>query len=123
MAGGKLDGAGLAKLKTLEEATTRLQRIHSLTETYALELKRGKGAMVVVMQIRRVLPSLVGLLKGQFGLISDRVAALNLVISRGGSDQTRLRSLREGVAGLRQELEIAERKVKEQHTVIEEPRE
>jgi hypothetical protein len=121
MAGSKIDGAGMAKLKTLEEAVTQLQRLHMLTETYALELKRGKGQMVVLMQIKRVLPGMVGLLKGQFGMISDRAAALNLAASRGGSDAMRLRTLREGVAGLRQELDIAEKRVRAQHTKTEAP--
>jgi hypothetical protein len=43
------------------------------------------------------------------------VASVNLVATRGGSEQMRVRGLREGVAALRQGLEIAERKVREQH--------
>ena len=58
---------------------------------------------------------LVGLLKPQFGMLSDQVASVNLVATRGGSEQMRVRGLREGVASLRQGLEIAERKVREQH--------
>ena len=67
-------------------------------------------------QIQRAATPLVGLLKGQFGMISDLVTALILVLSRGGSDQSRLRSLREFVGQIRTALEIAVNKVKEQHT-------
>ena len=44
--------------------------------------------------------------------IRDRI----LVLSRGGSDQTRLRSLREFVGPIRTALEIAVNKTKELHT-------
>jgi hypothetical protein len=40
---------------------------------------------------------------------------VNLAATRGGSEQMRVRALREGVASLRQGFEIAQRKVREQH--------
>ena len=117
MAGSPLDGAGMAKLKTLEEATIGVQRVHALVERYALDVKQGSvKAAQHVQPIRRALEPLVGLLKPQFGLISDQVAMVNLSATRGGSEQMRVRALREGVASLRQALEIAERKVREQHS-------
>ena len=61
----------------------------------------------------------VGKLKAQFGMVADQAAAVNLASSRGGADTVKLRGLREGVAQLKQALEIAERKVKEQHTVTD----
>ena len=45
---------------------------------------------------------------------------VNLAATRGGSEQMRVRALREGVASLRQALEIAERKVREQHSTVAE---
>ena len=119
MPGQKLDGAGTAKLKTLEEALSQLQTIHGKVETFAMELKRGGNAGTLVMQLRRLIPMLVGLLKPQFGMIADQAAALNLVVGRGGSDQTRLRALREGVATLRQAIELSAKRVEQQHTVEE----
>lgn len=120
MPGQKIDGAGAAKLKTLEEALSQLQTVHGRVETFAMELKRGGNAGTLVMQLRRLIPMLVGLLKPQFGMIADQAAALNLVVGRGGSDQTRLRALREGVATLRQAIEMTAKRVEEQHTVEEE---
>ena len=120
MAGIKLDGAGVAKLKTIEDALLLLQRVHGLVEQFALALKRGQQTTVYGMQIKRAATPLVGLLKPQFGLISDQAAALNLVASRGGSDAMRVRSLRETVAMIRTALEIQSTKVKEQHAVEEE---
>jgi hypothetical protein len=120
MAGLKLDGAGQAKLKTLEDATVILQRIHALVEQYALAVKRQTSTGPFMMNLRRQFPSLGGLLKGQFGLISDQVFAVSLAISRGSSEPTRIRQMREGVAQIGQALEIAAKSVIEKHTVDDE---
>ena len=120
-AGPKLDGAGIQKMKTLDEAFAQTQRLHGVVETYALALKRNQPTSLYGMQVKRAISPIVGLLKPQFGLISDQVAALNLVAGRGGSEQTKVRLLREGVGSLRQALEIAVVRVKENHAVPDEP--
>lgn len=117
MASSQLDGAGMAKMKTLEDAAAGVQRVHALVERYALAVKQGANTSQFVHAIKRALDPLVGLLKPQFGMLSDQVAGVNLVATRGGSEQMRVRGLREGVASLRQGLEIAERKVREQHGI------
>lgn len=119
MAGPKLDGAGVQKMKTLEDATTMVHRIHGLVETYAIAVKKAQPTAHYIQQIRRALPPLVGLLKGQFGMIADQVAALNLVATRGSNEQTRLRVLREGVGSTRISIDIAMVRVKENHAVKE----
>lgn len=116
MAGGALDGAGRSKVDTLEDAGLMLQRVHGMVERYALAVKQQAPSGPLLIQIRRGLEPMAGVLKAQFGLVSDQVTGLILVMGRGGSDNTRIRSLREGVAQLRTALEIAERKVREQHT-------
>jgi hypothetical protein len=117
MAGIKLDGAGIQKLRTLDDAGMQLQRLHGIVETYALALKRAQPTSLYSTQVKRALTPLVGLLKPQFGLISDQAAALNLVASRGGSETTKIRLLREGVGNIRQALEIAATRVRENHAV------
>ncbi|GAC1614629.1 MAG: hypothetical protein NVS4B3_28870 [Gemmatimonadaceae bacterium] len=119
----KLDGAGTAKMETLDAALTTLQRLHGQVEQYALAVKRNQNVSVFGIQMRRSLTPLVGLLKGHYGFIADQVAALNLVASRGGSDQTKLRSLREGVASIRTQLELQVTKVKAQHAAEQDPAE
>ena len=119
----KLDGAGVQKLKTIDEALGQLQRLHGIVETYALSVKRNQPTSLYGMQIKRALTPLIGLLKPQFGLISDQVVALNLIAGRGGSEQTKVRLLREGVGSLRQALDIATVRVKENHAVPEEEEE
>jgi hypothetical protein len=121
MAGPKLDGAGVQKMNTLDEAATQLQRLHGIVETFALALKRNQPTSLYGMQLKRAISPLVGLLKPQFGLIADQAAALNLIAGRGGNETSKLRQLREGVGGLRQALEIAVVRVKDNHTVKEAP--
>lgn len=120
MATVKLDGAGMAKMKTLDEAMLLLQRIHGLVEMYAMAIKRGQPAGPLVQNLRRTLPTLSENLKGQFGLIADQVMAINLATSRGASETVRVRTLREGVAQVKQALEIAVTQVKDRHAVKEE---
>ena len=120
MAGAtKLDGAGMAKLKTLEEGLVLYGRIHALTEQFGLALKQNKPTMQYVTQIKRNLPTLASNLKNQFGMISDLIMAVNLASSRGASEQVKLRGLREGLAQIKQALEIAVTQTKTKHAVEE----
>jgi len=119
MAGLRLDGAGQAKLKTLDEAISTLLRINGLVEQYALQVKRNQSGSTFLSNIRRQLPHLSGMLKGQFGMISDQVMQTHLASSRGASEQMRVRALREGVAQVKTALEIAIVHVKEKHELTE----
>lgn len=119
MAGLKLDGAGAAKMGTLESALEQLQKLHGLVERMAIAVRSGQSTAAFGAQLRRAGTPLVGLLKGQFGMISDQVVALLLVGTRGGGEQQKLRALRENVAQIRMQLEIAIARVKETHAVPE----
>lgn len=119
-AGPKLDGAGRVKLKTLDEAVLLLQRIHGLVESYAMAVKRNQAAGPYLQNIRRTFPVLGENLKSQFGLISDQIAGINLQASRGASEGVRVRVLREGVAQIKQALEIAMTQTKDKHAVPDE---
>lgn len=122
MAGVKLDGAGVQKMKTIDEALTQVARLHGIVESYALTLKQNKPTSLYGMQVKRALTPLVGLLKPQFGLISDQIAALNLIAGRGGSETAKIRLLREGVGSIRQSLDIAIVRIKDNHAVKDEPK-
>ncbi|HTK55138.1 MAG TPA: hypothetical protein VL308_24765 [Gemmatimonadaceae bacterium] len=117
--GPQLDGAGLAKMATLEEATAALQRLHGIVERMGIAVRSQQNTAQFGMQIRRSGAPLVGLLKGQFGMIADQVTALLLIATRGGGDQAKLRSMRELVAQIRTALEIAVAKTKEKHAIEE----
>ena len=118
--GPKLDGAGAAKMETLEEASTHLQRLHGIVERMAMAVRSQQSTAQFGAQLRRAGAPLVGLLKGQFGMISDQITAMLLIATRGGGDQNKLRALRESVAQIRIQLEIAVAKTKEKHAVPEE---
>ncbi len=112
----KLDSAGVIKLKVLDEAMLTLQRINGLVEQYALQVKRNQAGAVFIMNIRRQLPSLAANLKVQFGMVSELVTGVALASSRGGSEGVRIRALREGVAQIKQAIEIAQVQTKDKHT-------
>jgi len=116
----KVDATGTVKLKTLDEALLLLQRIHGIVEQYAVAYRRGQPTSSYVMNLRRQLPTLAANLKAHFALISDEVLALNLATSRGASEQTRVRLLREGVARIRTNMDIAAIKTRAKHQVQEE---
>ena len=120
--GPTLDGAGMAKLETLETASGQLQRLHGIVEQMAMAMRAQQNTSQIGAQMRRAGSPMVGLLKGQFGMIADQVTALLLVSTRGGGEQTKLRSMREGIAQVRTALEIAIAKTKEKHTVTIEPK-
>ena len=122
MSGVKLDSAGQNKLKTLDEALLLLQRIHGVVEQYGMALKRNQPTQAYVMNIRRQLPSLAANLKNQFGMISDQVTSMNLAASRGASEVVRLRGLREGVAQVKQAIDIAMTQTKDKHKVADDKR-
>jgi hypothetical protein len=120
MSGSKMDGAGIEKMKTLETAMSQLQRVHGLVEQMAVAVKNGQQTVMYGAQIRRAGSPIVGLLKGQFGMISDHLAAMMVVAARSGSDKVRLRSMRESVAQARVQLELAVAKTVESHTIKDE---
>jgi hypothetical protein len=107
MAGIRLDGAGQAKMVTLDDAVAIHQRIHTLVEQYAMGVKRSQPTSHLLQNLKRQMPTLAGKLKGQFGMISDLVTATNMSMTRGASDVIRVRSMREGVAAIKTQLEIA----------------
>ncbi|MEN9791191.1 MAG: hypothetical protein RLZZ63_849 [Gemmatimonadota bacterium] len=116
MSATKVDGAGAAKLRTLDEALLTLQTLHGMVERMALDVKSHRGAGIFPQQIKRTATPLHGLLKGQFGLIADQVAKLILDAGRG-SEMQRVRLLREGVAQTRTAVQQTIDRVKVQHRV------
>ena len=119
MAGLRLDGAGQAKMKTLDDAMALLLRVNALVEQFALSVKNNKPSGTFVSGIRRQLPALAEKLKNQFGMIADQAIQLNLVSSRGASEQVRVRTLREGVAHLKTAMEIAITHVIDKHELTD----
>jgi hypothetical protein len=120
MAGIKLDGAGQAKMATLDRAITAASTLHVTVERMAMAVKSKQPLNSYLSTFKRTAAPMVGLLKGQFGMISDQVAATIIVATKtGGGDPQRLRGMREGVAGIKVALEIAVNQTKEKHLAHE----
>lgn len=94
-------------MTTLDDATLLHQRLHGIVEQYALLVQKNQPATHLLLNLKRQMPSLAGMLKGQFGLISDLVTTLSMQMTRGSSEQMRVRQMREGMAKIRIELESA----------------
>jgi hypothetical protein len=99
--GSKIDGAGLAKLETLEHAVTLVQRVNTIVERMAQAQRMQQPLAQFRQQIQRAAAPLSSLLKSQFEAIADMVTTLVLVSTRGGTDANKVRSLRETVAQIR----------------------
>ena len=118
--GPKLDGAGTAKMTTLLDSLAQLQKVHGVVEKMAMEVRNMRPLGPMGLQLKRAAQPLAGMLKAQFGLLSDQVTGMILIATRGGGDQPKVRALREGVAQLRQALEIQVNLVKAKHALGEE---
>lgn len=119
MAGIKLDGAGAQKMKTLEECLMTLSGIHAVVERMANDVKNQRSIGMAPQQVKRLAVPLQGQLKGQFGMISDIVASMILVVGRGGGEQAKIRALREHVGQIRTAMEIAQNQVKDKHAIMD----
>jgi hypothetical protein len=117
MAGTKLDGAGQVRIQTIHEAQVMLQRLHGIVEGMAMDVKNSRPVSGGVMQFKRAAVPLASKLKGQYGMISDTITSMLLASTRGGGDPAKVRTLREGIASVRQQLDIAEVQVMEKHAV------
>jgi hypothetical protein len=107
MAVKRLDVAGEAKMAILDDATLLFQRIHALVEQYALAIKRSQPATQIMLNLKRQMPTLADKLRDEFGGIAEIVIAVNVKMTRGGSEQTRIRQMREGLATIKGQLENA----------------
>ena len=114
-----LTGAGAQRLQTVQDATLMLQALHGIVEKMAMALRAGQPLQPYSQKLKRASTPLAELLKGHYGLLSDQVTALYLMSTRGGGDRVRVNNLREAIGGLRNALEIAERKVYEEYGVKE----
>ena len=115
----RIDGSGLAKLETLEQALTLTQRLNTIVERMAQSQRMLQPLVQYRQQIQRAAAPIASLLKAQFEPISVQVTNLVLVSTRGGSDQQKVRALRESVAQIKAQLDAAQSRVRKEHTVDE----
>ena len=117
MAGLILDSMGTIKMQVLEKAMTDVYRLNGLVEQLAANAKQGKPSGSILTSIKRYLTTMAAQLKAQFGMISDAVTNVYISSSRGSNDQARARMLKEGIAAIKQAIEIGIAQTKEKHAV------
>ena len=115
----RIDGPGLAKLETLEQALTLVQRLNTIVERMAQSQRMMQPLAQYRQQIQRAAAPIASLLKPQFEPISVMVTNLVIVSTRGGSDQQKVRSLRESVAQIKAQLDASMGRVRKEHTVTD----
>ena len=113
----QLTGIGSQLVQMLDDAAGHLQRLHGIVEKMAMAHRLQQPTAPFGQQLRRAATPLVGLLKGQYGVLADQVSGLILVATRGGNEKRKVMALREGVGQLRAQVEIAVNKVYEHHAV------
>jgi len=119
MAMHRIDGPGLAKLETLDQAMTYLQRVNSIVERMAQAARIQQSTAPFRQQIVRAATPMVGLLKAQFDQIAEHVSHMIVQTSRGATESVRIRSLREAVAQIRTQIESAAARTRQIHAVKE----
>jgi hypothetical protein len=117
MAGLILDSMGTIKMGVLDKAMADVHRLNGLCEQLAANAKKGTSSASLMQTIKRYLTTLAANLKSQFGMISDSVTNVYISSSRGSSDATRARVLKEGIAAIKQAIEIGIAQTKEKHAV------
>jgi hypothetical protein len=104
---GKLRPQTQQKLAILAEFVLQLQRVHGLVEKFATT--RGDPDPYV-MPIRRAFQQLKMKFMGAgLDAQSQLCGSMEMAVSRGGSQLTKSRILREGVGSLRFQLELEQR--------------
>lgn len=117
MAGLILDSMGTIKMGVLDKAMADVYRINGLVEQMAANAKQGKPSPSIMASIKRYLTTMAAQLKSQFGMISDAVTNVYISSSRGSNDQARARVLKEGMAAIKQAIEIGITQTKQKHAV------
>jgi hypothetical protein len=117
MAGMILDSKGTIKMEVLNKAMTDLHRLNALAEQLAANSKKGSPSAALVQTIKRYLVTMAAQLKTHFGMISDAATNVTISATRGSSDQARARVLKEGIASLKQAIEIGISQTIEKHQV------
>jgi hypothetical protein len=117
MAGLILDASGTIKLKVLDDALLLTQRLNALNEQFALNTKAGTPSGSLKSSIKRQLMTLAANLKSHFGMISDLVTNVVISSSRGSSDVNRVRAIREGLAQIKQGIDIGMAQTRAKHAI------
>jgi hypothetical protein len=118
MSGLILDASGTIKMKVLDDALLLTQRLNALNETMGIAAKAGTPTASLKAAIKRSMMTLAANLKSHFGMISDLVNNVVISSSRGSSEVVRVRTLREGIAQIKQGIDVGMAHTRNNHAVV-----
>lgn len=108
---GKLSPRAQQKLSSLQQLGDKVQHVHGLVERYA-GARDSRQAEAQSLPLRRAFGRLkIELMGAGFDHMSQLAGSMEIATRRGGSQRTKARILREGVASLRFQVEQEQKKV------------
>jgi hypothetical protein len=111
MADGKLSAGAQGDLEVITQARRKLERLHNLTEQFAVA-KAGPSQDSVASLISRASLELGrSLLQVGLGVLADQANQMGMLARRGGGPQAKLRAMRDYVAQMRPGLDRAEKSI------------
>ena len=109
MGGLKLSGNAMQKMEVLSTARRKMDRVHSLVETWGI-LKKGEDS--VVQQISRAsLEAVKVFMAAGDGTMADTCNQIIMMGKRGGTKPTKLRNYREMVVAVKNAIEYQEKMI------------
>ncbi len=110
-----LSPRGQAKLSALAELQRVADKVHGLTEEFAgTRSGEDRVAQQIKSRYRRFKMTLMG---AGYEQLSQLAASMEIAAGRAGSQRTKARILREGLASIRFQLEMEERMIRQAETV------
>jgi hypothetical protein len=114
MSGG-LTPRGQAKLSKLQEVQRSAQTIFALTEQFAAaKAHEDQFSQQLKRRYNRLKLALMG---AGFDQLSQLAGAMEVAAGRGGSQRTKARILREGVASIKFQLDMEEHQIRQGESV------
>lgn len=111
MGGLKLDGNSMQKIEVLAAARRKMDRVHSLVETWGI-VKKGEDT--VAQQISRAsLEAVKVFMAAGYGTMADTCNQIIMLGKRGGTKQTKMRTYRELVVAVKNAIEYNEKMIVE----------
>jgi len=109
--GLKLDGNSMQKIEVLAAARRKMDRVHSLVETWGI-IKKGEDT--VAQQISRAsLEAVKVFMAAGYGTMADTCNQIIMLGKRGGTKQTKMRTYRELVVAVKNAIEYNEKMIVE----------
>ena len=111
MGGLKLDGGSTQKMEVLELAKRKMDRVHSLVETWGI-VKKGEDTLA--QQISRAAQDAAKVfMSAGYGTMADGCNQIIMLGKRGGTKPTKLRTYRELVVGVKNAIEYNQKMILE----------